>query len=182
MPADWWPGLRELFDDLDFEDKIIKYAALGVNYTNNNWILKSELAIYDVHCCLIGDLGYGYISLGYESGEFTPYVTFAATRPLYGERQLDPPNYAAIPDPAYQQLLGGVHQLVQATYDSTRMEQQSLSVGFRWDFMANWALKAQASRYQLKAPGFGLWGSEKSIPIVDDRYVIVLSVNLNTVF
>lgn len=107
LPADWRLGLSKLFDDLEFEDKIIKYAALGVDYYNNIWIQKSELAIYDVHCCLISDLGYGYISLGYESGKFTLYVTFAAITPMYDERQLEPPNYAAIPEPAYQQFVIG---------------------------------------------------------------------------
>jgi len=52
----------------------------------------------------------------------------------------------------------------------------------RWDFAANWALKAQFTAFELRGPGYGMWGSDQQVSIEDTRDVNVFNLNLNVIF
>ncbi|MCP9479319.1 hypothetical protein NNA33_15555, partial [Marisediminitalea aggregata] len=58
----------------------------------------------------------------------------------------------------------------------------SAAVGVRWDFAANWALKAQFTAFELRGPGYGMWGSDQQVSIEDTRDVNVFNLNLNVIF
>ena len=182
FPQQWWPALGELLESLEFKDKKVHYAAVGVNYNDDRWFVKSELAYFDIEWGLTGNLGYGYISSGYEFDHLTPYLTFALIEPLYDRHYIEPPRYDLIADPAAQQMLGFLQTTFQVLYDSSRIDQYSFSVGARWDFHHDWALKGQFTRYQINAPGAGLWGTEQFMSFEGHKHVNVISININTVF
>ncbi|OFI36146.1 hypothetical protein BFC17_09380 [Alteromonas lipolytica] len=182
FPQQWWPFMGELLESLEFKDQKIHYAAVGVNYNDERWFVKSELAYFDIEWGLTGDLGYGYVSSGYEFDHFTPYITFALLDALYDRHIIASPRYDLIADPATQQMLGFLQTQFQGLYDSARMDQYSVSVGARWDFHHDWALKGQFTRYRINGPGAGLWGRDRTESIDDHKHVNVISININTVF
>jgi len=182
FPSQWWPFMGELLDSLEFKDQSIQYAALGVNYHKDNWLVKSELAYFNIDWGLTGDLGYGYISAGYEFDQFTPYVTFAMLDSLYDRHIIEDPRYDLISDPVTQQTLAFLQTNFQSLYDSARMDQYSIAAGFRWDFTHNWVAKGQVTYYKINGPGYGLWGGDRILNIEDHRHVSVLSLNLSTIF
>lgn len=182
IPEAVWPDAADIAASLEFEDKTIRYAGIGLRYNNNNWIVMSELAYFDVNWGLLGDLGYGYLSLGYEFDEITPYFTIARLDSMYDRYEVGQPRYDLVAGPVAQQGLAFLSGAIQQLYDASRMDQHSYAIGVRWDFRPNWALKAQFTRYQVNGPGYGVWGSELNVTVPDHRHVNVLSINLNTVF
>lgn len=182
IPEIIWPDLYELIDSLDFRDEKMSYVALGVNYNRNNFFVKSELAHFGIDWGLVGDLGYGYVSVGYEFDQITPYFTFATIDSLYDRVFVEEPRYDLVADPLTQYILTELHSVVQRTYDTSRIEQSSITLGVRWDFTSNWALKAQVARYRINGPGFGLWGANADVTINGTRNINVIDITLNTVF
>lgn len=70
-------------------------------------------------------------------------------------------------------LIGGIN--------STYIDQQTFSLGVRWDVTAQIALKAQYDYIQIADNGYGLW----AIPLEADlqgRDVQLFSVSVNFVF
>lgn len=181
-PSQWWPFMGELLQSLDFKDQSIQYVALGVNYHRDNWLVKSEVAYFNIDWGLTGDLGYGYISVGYEFEEITPYMTFAILDSLYDRHIIEQPRYDLIDDPQTQQTLAFLQSNFQTLYDSARMDQHSVSLGMRWDFTPRWVAKGQVTYYKINGPGSGLWGGNSLQSIDDHRHVNVLSLNVSTIF
>lgn len=68
--------MGELLVFFEFKDQSIQYVVFGVNYYKNNWLVKFELVYFNIDWGLVGDLGYGYISVGYEFEQFILYVIF----------------------------------------------------------------------------------------------------------
>jgi len=182
FPEQWWPFMGELLESLDYKNQSIQYAVIGVNYQKDNWLVKSEVAYFNIDWGLSGDLGYGYISGGYEFEQFTPYVTFAIIDSLYDRHIIEQPRYELIDDPVAQQTLAFLQTNFQTLYDSARMDQYSVSVGIRWDFLPTWVAKGQVSHYRINRPGAGLWGIDTPVNIEDHRHVSVLSLNVSTIF
>ena len=95
---------------------------------------------------------------------------------------IEQPRYELIDDPVAQQTLAFLQTNFQTLYDSARMDQYSVSVGIRWDFLPTWVAKGQVSHYRINRPGAGLWGIDTPVNIEDHRHVSVLSLNVSTIF
>lgn len=100
-------------------------VALGANYDPGNWFLMSEIVEFKGDS-LLSDSTTWYISGGYRFGNFTPYVTVGGTK-AHVTLETDP-------------VAGSI---VNQALTSTTPTQRTTSVGIRWDFMKNMALKAQ---------------------------------------
>lgn len=85
---------------------------------------------------------------------------------------LSPVNGAQLAE-VQKWLIGGIN--------STYIDQQTFSLGVRWDVTAQIALKAQYDYIQIADNGYGLW----AIPLEADlqgRDVQLFSVSVNFVF
>ncbi|MFS1703746.1 hypothetical protein [Alteromonas sp. AMM-1] len=182
LPSDWWPAAESMADELNFLAKHVNYAALGYSYNDSALIIMAEAAMLDVEWSVLGNLAYGYVSLGYCFGELTPYITLAAINTTDKRKVIEQPNYAEVGDPNAIADLAGMYFGYQYLLDISRIEQSSVAIGLRWDFTANWALKAQLTAFELRGPGYGMWGSDQQVSIDDKRDVNVFNLNLNVIF
>jgi hypothetical protein len=147
---------RELFDAMalfgpqgaalaaryDVNDKRAVVATIGFNYDPGAWFVMGEVGRMNGRSFL-GDKTAAYLSAGYRLGDFTPYAGYAVSRANMETSSaglsLDrlPPPLAA----AGAQLNAGLNELLAAI-----PRQRSVTVGARWDWRANYALKLQYDR------------------------------------
>jgi hypothetical protein len=139
-----------LSEGLSAQGGRVSYASLGVAYDDGRWMFQSEISD------LMSDKRVfkrrqGYVSVGYHLGDFMPYVTYAASispAALHAER-----NWATLLGPDAGQLQTGA----LAVANAFRSEQNTVSLGVRWDFLSNAALKIQWDHVRVKENGWGLW-------------------------
>lgn len=62
--------------DLDFVGKYVNYVVLGYSYNDSEFIFMVEMVMLDVEWSVLGNLVYGYVSIGYIWGDFIFYLIF----------------------------------------------------------------------------------------------------------
>jgi hypothetical protein len=121
--------------------KRVTGTSLGVSYDPGAWFAQAEFGRMKTNS-FFGNNTSMYASAGYRHGTLTPYLSYASVRtstaydpglPLGGL----PPHVAY----AATQLNVGLDTLLR-----TIAEQDTASVGVRWDFASNASLKFQADR------------------------------------
>ncbi len=136
-------------DRYDIDGKRFEIVSLGLRYDPGEWFVLGEWARTGSRT-FVGDIEGWYITggyrfaevfpYGYRFGEVTPYITLAqvearsdTSAPGLSLANL-PPRQAA----QAQGLNAALNQMLGAA-----TQQKSLSVGVRWDFIENAALKVQ---------------------------------------
>lgn len=150
-------GRTDLVEKYKLNGMVVTAAALGASYDPGNWFLMSEFVDFKGDG-LLSDSRSWYVSGGYRIGVWTPYVTVSATKPHI------------VKEPGTGGLIGGIN----ASLDSFTPEQNTKTIGVRWDFAKNFALKAQ---YDHITTGDNSNGRMKVYP----GFVRGSSVNLATV-
>ncbi|MBW8846556.1 MAG: hypothetical protein JF607_16450 [Burkholderiales bacterium] len=107
-----------------------------------------------------------YATLGRRIGDWTPYVGYGQVRDLQGV--LATPAWEATLAPvigpagaAQAQMLGSA---VTASLNGSRFQQSNWSLGARWDFHPQAALKLQWDRVRVSNNGSGLWTGGSGAP------------------
>jgi hypothetical protein len=120
-----------LAERYECDGKSSKLASIGASYDPGDWFLMGEFSRLDSHC-FIGNQSGWYISGGYRFDKFTPYITYAESK---AESNTTDPGlsspFAAGLNAGLNGFLGSIPQ------------QKTITVGTRWDFMKNTALKLQ---------------------------------------
>jgi predicted porin len=120
----------------------ISFFAVGTSYDPGEWFVMAEWGRNDS----MGRRNTAwYASGGYRIGEFTPYVTYAHSRA--DNRSAPGLNTVALPPPAFNGVLNSIL--------SVQPVQNTISVGTRWDFMKNTALKVQFDHTRIGAGSSG---------------------------
>lgn len=135
----------------ELKDRRVTFAGLGASYDPGSWFAMAEWARFDTHSVLSARQSW-YASAGYRLGAVTPYATFGQTRNA-GNRSDPGLSLAGLPPPllpAAAGLNGALNAQRAAVAD-----QRTVSVGLRWDFLRNAALKLQYDevRPQSGSPG-----------------------------
>ena len=127
--------------------------SIGVNYDGGRWFASSELMRTSTDG-LFNSSTAGYLSAGYRWGAFTPYATFSGLDYSLRTGQYRIP-LDGLPLPVAG--LGAVVNSVIDAYTSTDVSQQTSSLGVRWDFRSNFALKAQFDHLDLDRNSYGVF-------------------------
>jgi hypothetical protein len=158
---------------------VTRYAALGVSWDVSPWQLQAELSRITGNF-EASEAWYGYTSIARRFDDVTVFTMVGRARS----------SRAPVPDPnwtaALTPILGpagaaGAQALGAATatsYNASRENQGSVSVGARWDVNAQVALKLQYDAISVKAHGGGIWGF--STPSA--HHASVLSAGMDFVF
>lgn len=168
------PQGRALADRYDVDDKNFEVVTVGARYDPGDWFVMGELTRNESRT-FIGDNSGWYITGGYRYGSVTPYVTLA--RVTAGGNTSDPGlSLAGLPPPVSATAAGlnnSLNQLLGAA-----AAQKSISLGARWDFTRNMALKVQYDYLDMDAgspgvlsnlqPGFRPGGSVSLLSIALD--------------
>jgi hypothetical protein len=130
---------------------------LGLRHELADWQWSAELVRISARPLI--DQTSAYATLGHRFGDWTPYAAYGHTRDAM----------PVAPSPVWQAVLTpiigpaaaiGAQILGSAVTDSvngSRLQQSSWSLGARWDFHPQAALKVQWDRVRVSAGGTGLW-------------------------
>lgn len=145
------PTAAALAADLSLADKTIEIVSAGVIYEHGPWQAHLMFNRSMSNTLAAPRQDSGYFLLAHRSGQWTPYVTLAGTR-----SQAAPQRGTGFPTP------NPLDTAVSTTLASSQSRQHTFSVGLRYDFIRNAALKAQLDRIRVQDNAAFLWRNVQS--------------------
>lgn len=144
----------DLRRELSFQGTKVTYATLGAAYDDGTWLMQTELGQTTASADVVPHGRMAYASLGRRFGNWAPYLMYGLSRPE-NDRRRAANNWggfnATLRNPAL------------FTVNTTRIEQNTVSVGMRWDVHKQAALKLQWDHTRIKPSGYGLWWRDLAI-------------------
>jgi hypothetical protein len=137
------------------DDRRVTFIGVGATYDPGAWFVTGEYARFNTRS-IVGHKRAMYVSGGPRIGAFTPYLTYAR---IDAESDTSDPGlpvaaYPAAVQPAAAQLNAGLNAQLNAL-----PRQETFSLGVRYDFMRNAALKVQVDEVRLDTGSFGTFGN-----------------------
>lgn len=167
---------RTLAQLMDAHNMKLKALALGVSYDPGPWLAMAEFVDFKGDSVLPDSRSW-YVMGGVRLGTFTPYVMYASTRAdVKYATPID--TSGAAPLAAGGAALSGGVIAVQQSQDA---DQDTTSLGVRWDFMKNVAGKVQLDRISLKGNSTGRLHTFPGVAFTN-RNVNLVSVAVDFVF
>lgn len=147
------PGAA-IADRYDLKDRAVTFAGIGASYDPGAWFAMGEWAKFDTRS-ILGSRSAWYVSAGRRFASITPYATYARTRPA---RSTSDPglSLAGLP-PSVLPIAAGLNAALGAQLVRVPV-QRTVSLGVRWDFLRNAALKFQYDDVRPGAPSAGTFG------------------------
>ncbi|MBF0138309.1 MAG: hypothetical protein H7833_05885 [Magnetococcus sp. DMHC-1] len=173
------PGVSEeaayMRRNTSFDNVSFHYSTLGAVYDDGTWLVQSELANVSTSADMVTNGHMAYLGLARRISAWTPFVMVSGVRPhvdIYSSTQ----NWNSIGQGEFQTI-------AVATLNATRMSQETLSLGLRWDFNSRAALKWQLDTTHIHPNGYGLWYSDPTPAYrSQDEHVTTASFTLDFVF
>jgi hypothetical protein len=149
------PQGAALADKYGVTDKRVDFVGVGAAYDSGKWFASAEWADFNTRSVL-GRKNAWYASGGYRFGEITPYVTYARIK---ADNDTTEPglSLAGLPPPAAA-LGAQLNGILNAQLNAIP-RQGTVSLGLRWDFMSNAAVKIQYDWVSLGAGSYGTFGN-----------------------
>lgn len=138
----------DLREEVDFYKAKIGYTTLGAVYDDNTWVAQAELGVSTSTKEIVPNNRMAYASLGRRFGDWTPFVAWSVSRPNQEARGAEN-NWGGLNDPLRDPAI--------KLANSMRIDQATVSLGVRWDFHTQAALKLQLDSTKAEPPGAGLW-------------------------
>jgi hypothetical protein len=142
-----FPQAAQLANDINVRDKKASFTSLGATLDWNNIVVQSEFAKRKTDA-YINDTTSWYVMGGYRFGKFLPYYSHAKLSidgsVNNGMPAACPAGYPAACTPTLTALNGIVANLRYTGVGQG--EQQTDTIGLRWDFHSSVALKVQFDR------------------------------------
>jgi hypothetical protein len=120
---------------LDPTNKMASFASIGAGWDNGNYFLTGEFS-KTTTASFIADTLSGYITGGGRFGKFTPYATYSQT---YND---SPTSFSGGSGPYGDYT----NQIVTRLLTYNQMDQNTKTLGLRYELFSNIALKAQWDR------------------------------------
>lgn len=171
------PGISaeaaQLRRDTAFGGVRVRYYTLGAAYDDGSWLGQAELGYSKTSSAIATASRSGYLAVGRRFGDWLPYLLLSASRP---DKSAPAPasDWATIGQAGFQTIAYSIA-------NSTRQDQETLSLGSRWDFNSRAALKLQWDHSRIHPLGYALWFRS---PETNSRAstVNLLTVSLDFVF
>lgn len=144
------PNINQVIPHLSLKDTDVHYYSLGSAYDDGTWIAQAELSYIDAERNFFPDSVNAYLSVGKRISSVTLYSLLGISRSFQKDVYIPTPIY---PSPQLQQL----HYSVNRAINKNGIDEKSASLGLRWDFHPNFALKTQWSHYWIGANGSQFW-------------------------
>ncbi|GAC25398.1 hypothetical protein GMES_3109 [Paraglaciecola mesophila KMM 241] len=127
----------KLYNDLEAVDDTGVFLGLGLEYDTFDWFVSGEITSVDTEKSYIKeDIAY-FLTAGLRIGKFTPSITYEVKESDDGVKFTD--QISQLPAALQAQVIG-----VQAAFDD---DEQAVTLGLRYDYATNVALKAEVTRY-----------------------------------
>jgi hypothetical protein len=138
------PAGAAIADRYGIRDRSITFAGLGASYDSGPWFVMGEWSRIDAPP-LVGKKSGWYVTGGHRAGSITAFATYASAR---ADNLADPGlTVAALP----VELAEPAAELNAAlnSFLATKIVQDSISVGVRWDFAKDVAFTLQADHTRI---------------------------------
>lgn len=127
-------NLTSLIPELSMVHKSSIFDSIGVVYDKGPLQVQMMLGRIRHESASYEDSRAGFVTAAYRIGKFTPYLG-------YSKAKSKASTISTVPATAWGPLL--VQIVSSELTPSTHMDQHTYTIGARWDFHQNWALKAQ---------------------------------------
>jgi hypothetical protein len=184
VPEAIWPNSTQFSENLLLENKKINYVSIGGRYNFKSWQLLSELTHTQSKSIVIPKLLAGYVSVMKRYKNHSFYVTAAFTdSENFDMNSLNINTQILSMSPDGMALFHAVDQNINF-YASN---QQTQSIGWRWNIKENLAFKIQLDRTKIKEQGGALWLNKNTTTIENqlltpEETINALSTNLSFIF
>jgi predicted porin len=171
------PGAA-IADRYGLADRHVTFLGLGASYDPGTWFLMVEWAKFNTHS-ILGTKNAGYVSGGYRFGKVTPYATYARIK---ADSNTSDPGVGIVGLPP--QVAGLALQLNAILNQQLNAipRQATASIGARWDFARNAAIKVQYDRVSLDSGSFGTFGNVQRGLFQPGGRVQIISATFDFVF
>ncbi|MDD1609063.1 MAG: hypothetical protein LUO95_00225 [Methylococcaceae bacterium] len=172
--AQAWPDLKQIIPEITMRGKAYHFGSVGLAYDDSIWLAQMEAVYIGSNILWSPPRTSAYLSLGRRFSTVTLYSLLGIAKSF--QHNIDVPD-PLIANPALlkeQQRLSNV-------LNNTAINEQSISIGTRWDFYENMALKTQWDHYWLgKNNGPQQW--QQSVGESTPNTVNVMSVSIDFIF
>ncbi len=170
-PVSIWPETSGFINKLNGDKKQVSFLSAGLAYDKNSWLFQSEAALA-ASKWPAASMYTGYASLGRRFGPVTFYSVVSGAKTLDRKTTVTSP---ILPLPQLEVL----QTVTQDALNAGRINQQTVSVGARWDIHPQVALKAQWDHTWIRRHGGVLLQNE----LLDrDITLNIFSANISFVF
>ncbi|BCG64147.1 MAG: hypothetical protein methR_P1915 [Methyloprofundus sp.] len=144
------PGINELTPYLTTKHSNMHFISVGGAYDDGTWLMQVEGAYLHSDSPLFPSQTSAYLSIGRRFANVTLYTLFGIAHTF--TEHINVPD-SILPNPEFQQI----HDSVDGFLNQNGVDEQSISLGIRWDVYSNIALKAQWSHFWIGNNGAQLW-------------------------
>ncbi|MBF0158070.1 MAG: hypothetical protein HQL58_00950 [Magnetococcales bacterium] len=168
----------QLRRQMTWKNARMNYFTIGSTYDDNDWLAQAELGVVASSIDMAMNNTMAYLGLARRLGNWTPYAMVSAIRPNTTRYSSIRPWGDGLPQ-ELQGTLNGLQTGAQAAVNSTRIHQETLTLGLRWDFSSRAAIKWQLDTTQVHPHGYLL---RPSNDVAQATTVHLFSVNLDFMF
>jgi hypothetical protein len=182
VPQNIWPQAQNISKEFNSKGNSLEYAAFGLTYDHNNWLIQSELGISESAWVVAPSVISTYISAGYRVNNAIFYTGFSAATNRHDVINANNPTF--IPGTP-EQVSVPIQQLAieaQSAAKISYVHQHSINIGIKWHLSKRISLKAQLDRFDIKPKGAGLWSLNDPADANKSNKVHILSLNASMVF
>jgi len=150
----------------------VHYSALGGAYDDGVWLGQAEVSYIHTNTPLYPSQISGYLSLGRRINKFTFYALGGFAKAINNNINIPPPTFVNA------EIANG-ERVANLALKHSGVDEKSFSLGVRWDFRANMALKTQWSHVWLGQSVDNWWQPDAGI---NSATVNVWSVGIDFIF
>ncbi|QSX34188.1 hypothetical protein JYB87_02765 [Shewanella avicenniae] len=163
-----YPGVSDTLDALNI-DTATQYYTSGISYRFANWSLLAEASLLDSEEPLLPSTFAAYTGIVRRIDNVAVYGLLGHVRSINASYQVS----QMVPEPLYS--------ISQSIFDGVDLRQSTASVGVRWDFRTDMALKLQWDHSWVTENKAMLWRTD-SFGATPDEQVNVFTLSVSLVF
>ncbi len=172
-----WPDSHTIANDFELEKTNVGYYSAGFSYDGTDWLLQGELSYTDMEWPFFPDLAAGYLSLGRNINNLTPYGFISKAKSVGTFYELNPPPSLTNP------LINDFYQTLNNTIESSKVNSETIGLGMRYNIRSDIAIKGQIERTWLRDKKIGnLLPKELGVSVTPPEYIDSISFSLSIVF
>ncbi len=156
-----------------------RIMGVGYAYDNGSWLAQGEFVSRRAPGVVVQDANAWYAMGGFRVGKFTPYIGYSVIK-----SKEPPPHPPAVGAGGMSNMAAFLINMIDADYNEHN-EQSRISLGTRYDFYRNLALKVQFDHIRKPASpavNNGLFSGTSLGFAAGSQSVNLLTVNLDFVF
>ena len=182
VPIGVWPQAPSLAKSFDTRGHHVEYAAFGVTYDEDNWLIQSEVGISESAWTVAPSNISAYISAGYRLDDVTVYTGISVAENRHNATMVASPQFPPGTPPQISVPIQQVALASQYVIDRTLVHQYSINVGAKWHVSDNVVLKAQLDHFDIQPNGGGLWDINNPADVKKGHRINVFSISTSVVF